>query len=53
MLLSPKSQAATHLEGLAFISRAIRDSKFIKYLKEAKDIKEIRELLNEADVSLA
>jgi mannitol/fructose-specific phosphotransferase system IIA component (Ntr-type) len=53
MLLSPKQEAAAHLEGLAFISRAIRDSKFIKFLRDAKTVQEIRELLDEADVSLA
>lgn len=52
MLLSPKDDAAGHLAALAYISRVVRDSKFVKFLQDAKDVAEIRQLLDEADETL-
>lgn len=52
LLLSSKSASGSHLEALAFISRLVRDEKFVKFLREAKDAADIRDLLNEADETL-
>jgi mannitol/fructose-specific phosphotransferase system IIA component (Ntr-type) len=52
LLLSSKSASGAHLEALAYISRLVRDEKFVKFLKDAKDASAIRELLNEADQTL-
>ena len=52
LLLSSKSASGAHLEALAYISRLVRDEKFVKFLKDAKDAAAIRELLNEADQTL-
>jgi len=49
LLLSSKSASGAHLEALAFISRLVRDDKFVRFLRESKDVAEIRELLAEAD----
>lgn len=49
LLLSSKSASGAHLEALAFISRLVRDDKYVRFLRDAKDIKDIRELLAEAD----
>jgi PTS system fructose-specific IIA component/PTS system nitrogen regulatory IIA component len=49
LLLSSKSASGAHLEALAFISRLVRDEKFVRFLRDAKDVGEIRELLAEAD----
>ena len=49
LLLSSKGASGSHLEALAFISRLVRDERFVKFLREAKNEKEIRELLGEAD----
>lgn len=51
LLLSSKNASGSHLEALAYISRLVRDEKFVRFLCEAKDEKEIRELLEEADQS--
>ena len=52
LLLSSKSASGAHLEALAYISRLVRDEKFVKFLREAKDATGIRDLLNEADQTL-
>ena len=52
LLLSSKSASGAHLEALAYISRLVRDEKFVKFLKDAKDAQGIRELLTEADQTL-
>lgn len=52
LLLSSKSASGSHLEALAFISRLVRDEKFVKFLRDAKDGKDIRDLLTEADQTL-
>jgi len=49
LLLSSKSASGAHLEALAFISRLVRDDKYVRFLRDAKDIRDIRELLSEAD----
>jgi PTS system fructose-specific IIA component/PTS system nitrogen regulatory IIA component len=49
LLLSSKSASGAHLEALAFISRLVRDDKYVRFLRDAKDIKDIRDLLAEAD----
>lgn len=49
LLLSSKSASGSHLEALAFISRLVRDEKFVRFLRESKDAKDIRDLLAEAD----
>lgn len=49
LLLSSKSASGAHLEALAFISRLVRDDKYVRFLRDAKDVKDIRELLAEAD----
>jgi fructose-specific phosphotransferase system IIA component len=49
LLLSSKSASGAHLEALAFISRLVRDDKFVRFLRESKDVADIRELLAEAD----
>ena len=49
LLLSSKSASGAHLEALAFISRLVRDDKYVRFLRDAKDIRDIRELLAEAD----
>lgn len=53
LLLSSKNASGSHLEALAYISRLVRDEKFVKYLRDAKDVKDIRELLEEADQTLS
>ena len=52
LLLSSKSASGAHLEALAYISRLVRDEKFVKFLRDAKDVAGIRELLGEADQTL-
>jgi PTS system fructose-specific IIA component/PTS system nitrogen regulatory IIA component len=52
LLLSSKNASGAHLEALAYISRLVRDEKFVKSLKDAKDAKELRTLLGEADHQL-
>jgi PTS system nitrogen regulatory IIA component len=52
LLLSSKSASGAHLEALAYISRLVRDEKFVKFLRDAKDVAGIRELLAEADQTL-
>ena len=49
LLLSSKGASGSHLEALAYISRLVRDEKYVKLLREAKDVKSIRELLSDAD----
>jgi len=49
LLLSSKSASGAHLEALAFISRLVRDDKFVRFLRDGKDVKDIRDLLAEAD----
>ena len=49
LLLSSKGASGSHLEALAFISRLVRDEKFVRFLRDAKDSKSIRDLLNQAD----
>jgi fructose-specific phosphotransferase system IIA component len=49
LLLSSKSASGAHLEALAFISRLVRDDKYVRFLRDAKDIRDIRDLLSEAD----
>jgi PTS system fructose-specific IIA component/PTS system nitrogen regulatory IIA component len=49
LLLSSKSASGAHLEALAFISRLVRDDKFVRFLREAKDVNAVRDLLAEAD----
>ena len=53
LLLSSKSASGAHLEALAYISRLVRDEKFVKFLREAKDVAGLRELLGEADQLLS
>jgi len=52
LLLSSKSASGAHLEALAYISRLVRDEKFVKFLRDSKDVVGLRELLNEADQTL-
>jgi nitrogen PTS system EIIA component len=52
LLLSSKSASGAHLEALAYISRLVRDEKFVKFLRDSKDVAGLRELLNEADQTL-
>jgi nitrogen PTS system EIIA component len=52
LLLSSKSASGAHLEALAYISRLVRDEKFVKFLRDSKDVTGLRELLNEADQTL-
>ena len=52
LLLSSKSASGAHLEALAYISRLVRDEKFVKFLRDAKDVAGVRELLAEADQTL-
>jgi nitrogen PTS system EIIA component len=52
LLLSSRSASGTHLEALAYISRLVRDEKWVRFLKDAKDVKELRDLINEADQTL-
>ncbi|MFH0938409.1 MAG: PTS sugar transporter subunit IIA [Planctomycetota bacterium] len=52
LLLSSKSASGAHLEALAYISRLVRDEKFVKFLRDTKDITGIREVLQEADQTL-
>jgi nitrogen PTS system EIIA component len=52
LLLSSKNASGAHLEALAYISRLVRDEKFVKFLKDAKDVKDLRDLLGEADQQL-
>ena len=49
LLLSSKGASGAHLESLAYISRLVRDDKYVKYLREAKDAPALRDLLGEAD----
>src|SRR5213076_3148817 len=49
LLLSSKGASGAHLESLAYISRLVRDDKYVKFLRDAKDAKELRALLGEAD----
>lgn len=49
LLLSSKGASASHLESLAYISRLVRDDRYVKSLRDAKDVKDLRDLLNEAD----
>ncbi len=53
MLLSSKGASGAHLESLAYISRLVRDDKFVKQLRDAADAKELRHLLGEADTRLS
>src|SRR5205085_4247840 len=52
LLLSSKSASGAHLEALAYISRLVRDEKFVKFLREANDAAAIRAILNAADHTL-
>ena len=52
LLLSSKSASGAHLEALAYISRLVRDEKFVRFLRDAKDVAGLRDLLNEADQTL-
>ena len=52
LLLSSKSASGAHLEALAYISRLVRDEKFVKFLRDARDVSGLRELLHEADQTL-
>jgi PTS system fructose-specific IIA component/PTS system nitrogen regulatory IIA component len=52
LLLSSKSASGAHLEALAYISRLVRDEKFVKFLRDAKDVSGIAEILGEADQTL-
>src|SRR6185369_17939987 len=52
LLLSSKNASGAHLEALAYISRLVRDEKFVKFLRDTKDVAGIRELLAEADQTL-
>ncbi|HEY3324460.1 MAG TPA: PTS sugar transporter subunit IIA [Planctomycetota bacterium] len=52
LLLSSKSASGAHLEALAYISRLVRDERFVRFLREAKDVAGIRDLLAEADQTL-
>jgi PTS system fructose-specific IIA component/PTS system nitrogen regulatory IIA component len=53
LLLSSKNASGAHLEALAYISRLVRDEKFVKFLREAKAVAALRELLGEADQMLS
>jgi fructose-specific phosphotransferase system IIA component len=52
LLLSSKSASGAHLEALAYISRLVRDEKFVKFLREGKSAADLRKLLGEADETL-
>jgi mannitol/fructose-specific phosphotransferase system IIA component (Ntr-type) len=52
LLLSSKSASGAHLEALAYISRLVRDEKFVRFMRDAKDVPALRELLKEADETL-
>jgi PTS system nitrogen regulatory IIA component len=52
LLLSSKSASGAHLEALAYISRLVRDEKFVKFLRDAKDAAAIRDILSDADQTL-
>jgi len=52
LLLSSKGASGAHLEALAYISRLVRDEKFVKFLRDSKDAAGLRELLQEADQTL-
>ena len=52
LLLSSKSASGAHLEALAYISRLVRDEKFVRFMREAKDVNALRDLLKEADETL-
>jgi PTS system fructose-specific IIA component/PTS system nitrogen regulatory IIA component len=52
LLLSSKSASGAHLEALAYISRLVRDEKFVRFMREAKDMSALRDLLKEADETL-
>lgn len=52
LLLSSKSESGAHLEALAYISRLVRDDKYVKFLRETKDVSALRALIQEADQSL-
>ncbi|MEI6232972.1 MAG: PTS sugar transporter subunit IIA [Planctomycetota bacterium] len=49
MLLSSKGASGAHLESLAYISRLVRDDKYVKSLRDAKDAADLRGLLGDAD----
>jgi PTS system fructose-specific IIA component/PTS system nitrogen regulatory IIA component len=49
LLLSSKGASSAHLESLAYISRLVRDDKYIKQLRDSADSAGIRALLIEAD----
>jgi len=53
LLLSSKGASGAHLESLAYISRLVRDDRYVKSLRDAKDAKELRDLLGEADNRLS
>lgn len=52
LLLSSKGASGVHLEALAYISRLVRDDKFVRFLREAKDVAGLRDLLKEADETM-
>lgn len=52
LLLSSKGASGTHLEALAYISRLVRDEKFVRFMRDAKDVNSLRDLLKEADETL-
>jgi len=52
LLLSSKSASGAHLEALAYISRLVRDEKFVRFMRDAKDVQALRDLLKEADETL-
>lgn len=52
LLLSSKGASGAHLESLAYISRLVRDDKYVKFLRDAKDARELHDLLGEADKRL-
>jgi PTS system fructose-specific IIA component/PTS system nitrogen regulatory IIA component len=52
LLLSSKGASGAHLEALAYISRLVRDEKFVRFMREAKDVSGLRDLLKEADETL-
>ena len=49
LLLSSKGASSAHLESLAYISRLVRDDKYIKLLRDANDAGAIRAMLADAD----
>ncbi len=53
LLLSSRSESGAHLEALAYISRLVRNERFVKFLRDAKDEASLRDLINEADQTLA